>query len=639
MAQSAPTSMLYAQALDILSKLKRDYSTNKYQTPDEVAALINKALSKFNELAGSALTQFDEIELSEIPTSSKINRFWNSAQTDINILQNQIDVLNAAAIQTHNFIKMEILKAKNENQILHNKLKTLQLYSNSDDNSITFFGDQFISDDFIDWNYVTNSERALVSPKRLTLNVDSQKLLSASADLTILPGSNGFPGNNQEIRNPDITTANLNGELQISFIGELNRSADLDAISDSNANSWFEFERYQVNTEDKSRANGFNFEYLLTGENLYKYIEQNEEMNLTAFGTIQWSDAPSFNTLKLLLEVDLKSPQIVNLITLLPFGLADNVNNPIKIVKVTVSEDKNTWYTLTSENVWVANSIDKKLSAIDAESITLNEASWVNNNSDLQIQYVRFEIEQPNPITVNIGHIFYTSKNTSSSLPNNEPSSAVADSPSLTDPTGIALNNGVYISTGEAIYTASQSSDLQVRVKGPNPPISDPFFYLNNQTDIINDYIQKKEFFTGKRWAIALRDIAIYSNQYQSKSVIVSKKFDIAGVVDRVAIEADIEIPEIYDQAESWIKFYVSPNNGSNWYQISRIQDDFLNLPEVIAFNDPTPTELREPGVAYYDVAGTVNSLRVKVEITRPSEYQYTTPILKNYKLKIIKRG
>lgn len=639
MAQSAPTSILYSQALDILSKLKRDYSTNKYQTPDEIATLINKALSKFNELAGSALTQFDEIGLSEIPTSSKINKFWNSAQTDINILQNQIDVLNAAAIQMHNFIKMEILKAKNENQNLHNKLKTLQLYSNSDDSSIIFFGDQFISDDFIDWKYVTNSERALVSPKRLTLNVDSQKLLSASADLTILPGSNGFPGNNQEIKNPNVTTTNLNGELQIVFVGELNRSADLRSISDSNANTWFEFERYQVSKEDKAQANAFNFEYTLTGESPYEYIEQNDEINLATLGTVDWSNPPSFNILKLLLEIDLKSPQVVNLITLLPFGLADNINNPIKIVKVTVSEDKNTWYTLTSENVWVANSIDKKLSAIDAESINLNEASWINNNSSLQIQYIRFEIEQPNPITANIGHVFYTSKNSSFNLSDNGVGSSAADSPSLTDPTGVVLNNGVSISTGGGPITASQTSDLQVRVKGPNPPISDPFFYLNNQTDIINDYIQKKEFFVGKRWVIALRDIAIYSNLYQSKSVIVSKKFDIAGVVDRVAIEADVEIPEIYDQAENWIKFYVSPNNGSNWYQISRIQDDFLDLPEIIAFNDPTPTELREPGVAYYDVAGTVNSLRVKVEITRPDEYQFTTPVLKNYKLKIVKRG
>lgn len=125
------------------------------------------------------------------------------------------------------------------------------------------------------------------------------------------------------------------------------------------------------------------------------------------------------------------------------------------------------------------------------------------------------------------------------------------------------------------------------------------------------------------------------SNTYQETGSFVSTKFDVSGVIDRIALDADIEVPESWDQNADWVKFYVSPNNGIDWFQISRIQDDYMGVPEIIAFNDPTPNELREPGVAYYEVAGAVNSIRLKVEMKRPTNDEYGTPLLKPYTLKI----
>ena len=119
---------------------------------------------------------------------------------------------------------------------------------------------------------------------------------------------------------------------------------------------------------------------------------------------------------------------------------------------------------------------------------------------------------------------------------------------------------------------------------------------------------------------------------------MVSKRFDIPGIVDRVAIEADIQIPDNYDLSIPWVRFYISPDDGATWHEVSRIQDDFLNIPEIVAYNDPTPKDLRDPAVGYYDVKGTVNSLRVKIEITRPDTDQYSTPVVKSYKLKVVKR-
>ncbi len=118
----------------------------------------------------------------------------------------------------------------------------------------------------------------------------------------------------------------------------------------------------------------------------------------------------------------------------------------------------------------------------------------------------------------------------------------------------------------------------------------------------------------------------------------MSKRFDIPGIVDRVALNADVSIPSAFGSGDDYVKFYISPNDGESWFQIGRIQDDNNDIPEIIAFNDPIPSELRESGVGYYDIEGDVTSIRFKVEFSRPESKVGLTPILKAYELKVKRR-
>jgi hypothetical protein len=191
------------------------------------------------------------------------------------------------------------------------------------------------------------------------------------------------------------------------------------------------------------------------------------------------------------------------------------------------------------------------------------------------------------------------------------------------------------------------------RTPGPTPPLSNPGKYYDmasttvpnaNPNDTSNRLIQiikRIELFRGKRWAIGIRDVSVDLVTYRQKSTMVSKPFRINGIVDRVAIEADTVIPTGFSESDVWVKFFVSPDNGLNWYQISRIQDDYLGIPEIIAFNDPLPEEFRENGIKYYTVNKTVDTLRVKIELSRPATSTSTasaTPIVHNYRLKVRKR-
>lgn len=680
MTQAAPSNLFLAQALKALAELKGNYSLNKNKSPEEITEIITTALSKFNGSIGGALTKYEPISYGEIPRSEKSNRFLSNTQADIHLLQDQIDILKAASIFTHNFIRTEVLKAQSEHSRLQNKLKTLQIYSESGNDSVIYFGDSFINEENIDWNQIGTEQRVrFLNQGCVTLGIANQiSVLDSNSSIYIMDGSNGFPGNNQEIEDPTSTGSTSTSPRPFTFKSEKNRAANLSKIIDNNSNTWFEFERYSIKNSDKSQAKDLNFVYKLNkpldesmvlsdGEDPSEWL-WSEASGSGSARDIDWASGVPGNVLKLNLHVDLGSLKLLNNIKLMPFGLVDNSNNPIKVRRVSVSSNNIDWSVINPENVWIANKISNKLSFIETDKVVIGQALWVIN--DLEVRYIRFEIEQHFPIQCNVGHLYYVPENVVSNEITISPSNPISLDTLIYD-TGIPYNNALPyagLTSSGTVLSGSYSNksinngrpvgeilvnqktivpDKKNRVAGPIPMASNPTQYINIRNTKVNNLLQKVEFFRGKRWAIGLRDITFSSNQYHSKSIAISKRFNVAGVIDRVAIEADLSIPESYPVVSSWedsyIKFEISPDDGLTWIPISRIQDDLLEVPEIIAFNDPTPVELRLPGIGYYNTTNAVESLRVKITIQRPSNgsensYLNTSPILNSYRLKVLKR-
>lgn len=650
MAQEVPSNLAYLQAAEILKKLKQQYALIQNKDPETTAALVAEALTKFASISGTALTQYEPIELSEVPHSQKMNRLYSSVQSDLNLLEDQIDLLNASTIAAHNFIKTEILKAQRENLQLRNKLKVLEMYSNSDDDSLVFLGDSFNTEDQIDWTMSGSGKASILASGALALAVTGTKnAVSNGATIKILTGSNGFTGNNQEITDPTVAYINpVTHEREYTFVSEAARYSNLAAVLDNKPNTWFEFEKYWVTASDRAKAKNYNFKYAVTNDGSAAYLIDGRLVGTDS--KIDWADGiATGDALRLNLEIDLKTAKKVNLLKLLPYGLKDNSNTPIKILTVKTSLDGNNWTILPLSNIWLSNSLDKQISQLTNEKVIVGSGAWATDGTS--IRYIRFEIEQPRPINSYIGHLYYLPKDTVTTSVD-----TMVVIPSFLSTDGVAYNvdlpydanmtydgkvvtapttNSTVIIEGDT--TTSSTLDA-LRQEGPTPPITNPQLYYSNKSALVNNLIQKKEYFKGKRWVIGIRDITILENVYSKQSTMVSKRFDIPGIVDRVAIEADIQIPDNYDLSIPWVRFYISPDDGATWHEVSRIQDDFLNIPEIVAYNDPTPKDLRDPAVGYYDVKGTVNSLRVKIEITRPDTDQYSTPVVKSYKLKVVKR-
>lgn len=619
MAQLAPTTMEYGQLMALVQEFLEEYQDAEVTDIETISEQVQNIITQYNSIGGKPLAEFEEFQLGETPDSIKMNRVWTRLQNDINIVQDQLDVLRAAVVFVHNFIATEIELAKNQNAQASNKLKTLQLYTTAHDTNIIQFGDYFQNLDFVDLTLIPGDQKiSLLNPGTVALARESDTSnLSEDSLLRVLDTSNGFMGNNQEIKDPATATIDpVENKPLYVFKAEVDgRHADLDEVIDGEPNTWFEYESYLVSPGDRQRAKDLNFTYRLSATATNTSTSGTSTSTNETTGLVDWAKGPKDGVLKLELEFDLTEPKVVNSIMLMPFGLEQNKNYPVNIKLVQTSPNGTDWTAVTPQNLYVATDANLQ-SARSSANVSIGQALFTFD--ERTIRYIRVSMEQREPVDCNIGHLYYETKKTVRYEKKVVPNPLVP---------GGTITLDVPITTGGD------------RVEGPIPPVNEPDRYYGNNGLIVQNLVQNTEYFSGKRWAIGIRDILIEESLYKPTSMLISKPFRVAGVVDRVSLEADTFVPSNFSIEDGlWIKFFVSPNDGLNWYPISRIQDDFLGIPEIIAFNDPIPAEFREIGVQYINTNSVVNSLRVKIELSRPEDLVSSSPIVRSYKLKVRKK-
>jgi hypothetical protein len=587
------------QTAAFITRIRKTFEANQSDDPGQKQYIVGAVMSDFNNALGREIAKWEPISEGDPPFSAKLNYFFSDLELDTTVLASQIETLSSAMVATHNLIKTEILHGIGENARLNNKMKTLQLYSTSVDNNMYVFGDSFISNELIDRNASPTSTAGEISGDgTLTLAktaVSADPLVGAKVE--VLPSSNGFLGNNQEYILAE-TTAELVNKGG-SFVGQTNRHARLEEMVDNLPTTWIEYENILLSENDKAKAGNFNFKYI-------------DDVNTTTRGrTVKWGDGPEDGLLVLDLMVTLKKPTVMNIFKLMAHELMDKDSHPIKIASVQVSSNKTDWELITPEDMWLTTEINVD-TVKNSSNMSVGTAIW--KFAPRLVSYIRITVEQSESISIDVGHPYFMTKE-QVVYRRKDGKDAPVDT---IDPSG-AL---------EKVIVPPK------RAEGPIPPLSNPFkFYQEGRQ--INNMIESIEVFPGKRWVIALRDISGSETTYANKSVIVSKKFELPKIIDRVVLESDVEIASDFSAGSEWVKFFVSPNNGVNWYQISRVQDTYNDVPEILAFNDPTPVEFRDQNVGYYDTTGTVNSLRVKIELSRPADNKSITPIVRGYKLKI----
>lgn len=608
-----PSVLFYSQAMKLINELRESYSQGIGDV-DEIARQIKDALTKFERGVGQPFLKYEPIVDTEPALSAKVNRLWTDLENDINILQYQVDLGRASATFTHNLLATEIQRSRQANSQVSNKLKTLQLYSDSVDSSITTFGDFFRSDEFLDLARVPPNDRAaLLAEGHIILGRSGDmENLTATADISVLPDSNGFLGNLHEVTGEERTVTTwqqvakvVNGQTvyvpevitlkEPIFRAETAARLDINTILDGEPNTWIEYEYCKVSAADRLKAGNLNFTYT-------KPRVDTGDTNEDVTDEIDWASGPPDGVLKLALSIDLKNIQTINYISFMPFNLADNANYPVKIVEVQTSINGTDWQAVNPKNIYVTTTPNLQ-AARTAEDVVIGDAVWAF--AMRSVRYIRMYIEQRQPMNRKLGHVYYVDE-TGKRVKGPTPS----------------INNVMagYASSGAVIsYFAEDTTN-------------------GRPDDKTRSAYARREVFDGQRWAIGVRDISVQRLNFVTTSTIVTRPLRVNGIVDRVSLDAEVTIPSEYPNDRAWVAFHISPDDGLTWYQISRIRDDYLEIPEIISFNDPLPVALREDGVTYYSTDNPVTSLRLKVILTRPDDKGSTSPILHSYRLKVKKR-
>jgi hypothetical protein len=247
------------------------------------------------------------------------------------------------------------------------------------------------------------------------------------------------------------------------------------------------------------------------------------------------------------------------------------------------------------------------------------------------IQRIEITFVQPSKYLTKVGHFYYTDVNTSemSIFQDYDTSDSYArvdgDNPS------VGMLGVLYNPTTQWIEYADTASEFPQNsyVKSELFTTPDTTLYKKANAEIIEAY----------RYMIGIRNISITSSTFKEYGEYVSNDFTTDDVITSITLEAEEYIPG--DNAEI-LRYFVSLNGGITWHKIYPIHRAYTGIYKYYVNNDSIENLLsnrEDKKTKNLSIAGTPTSIKLKIEMDRPSDNEYSTPIVYSYKLKLTTGG
>ena len=567
----------------LLSYINYQYKNGEIRTETEYYYRIKTMLNTFYQ----SLTKPSFVYRPAIstPVSEDYNSMINESYNDMEYIIKDCEALEEYVSQS--FIDAQLSRTMMNNQIayLTHKVNNIKesLIANQSNGMVVF------SDSFNDYNNTGN----ISSQKSCNINTFDGILtlgLTSSTDATVTKisiddeFSNGFPGNTHCVDT-------LNSDIH--FIGQDGLHIDPVAMVDGNKDTWFEFELFNITDETRRDCNSFGFDY----EEGVSWVNNDAEL------------------LRLKVVIDLAEESICSWVSVLPY-LSDVRGGTYCILeKCEVFSSSNYVYKV-AENI----PFDEILTyAFPPQPINRIELTFVQTTRYL----------------TKVGHYYYTNINTNDL----------------------------------SIYQDYETSDSFTRVDGPKPPVSllglkyNPqtkwLTYRDESTSIPSDTYIKSNLFTlpestierksnqeiidAFRYMIGIREIRLPSCTFMDYSEYVSKVFETKQVITSVMLDVEEYIP---GDDLSVLQYFVSLDNGSNWYPIVPMQRGYTGIYKYYINNDSIENLLTNGSDKFkaqnLSMLTDTKQIQLKIVMNKPKSVEYsenTTPIVYSYKLKVTTGG
>ena len=566
----------------LLSQINYDYNNGNIRTETEYYYKIKNMLSDFyNSLTKPIYKYRPAIST---PISSDYNSMIIEANKDMEYIIKDCETLGDFVSQS--FVDADLTRTMMSNELAYITKKITAIGESVTANQS--LGTVIFTELFNDLEMMSNTNSARschvnTSDGILTLRQGAKSSISIAKVEIDNNNSNGFPGNTHCVDT-------LNNELH--FIGQDELHHDINAIVDSNKDTWFEFELFSITDEVRKQCNSFGFDY-------------NEG--------ISWVN--NEDILKLKIIIHLESVSKCSWITLTPYL------SEIKGVKNCIL-DKCEVYT-DSGNVY-------KISTAQAFDDTLVFPFPPQNVERIELTFI-----QPSKYQTKIGHFYYTSVDTTNMSIFQEYDYSDMFARIDGEKNSIGLLGIKYDPNTKWITYASSIDKLPT-----SNYIKDKLFTLPENTISSKS---NQEILDAYRYMIGIREVNITSCVFTDYSEYISKNFITNDVITSITLETKEYIP---GNDPDILRYYISLNNGVTWHQIYPMHRAYQGIYKYYINNDSIENLLSKDNTnkktKNLSIPGENNSIRVKIEMELPKDIEedkYCTPIVYQYKLKLTTGG
>lgn len=578
------SKMIQSRVDALFGVILDDYRRGNIKTKVELQYKLFVAMQQFyNNLGKPTL---DVKPLWGPPVSSDWNTMMQQSYNDIATIMSECDLMATGVNESFAQIETQRKSWAQDIQKMKDHMADIEHRINAKPNE-EIFVERFANMKQYDMDMVTQAAADVVKESQvLTLKRSYAEDITDSLIVRVISGD-GFPGNTHQVRA-------VSGAYK--FYGEDNLHMNLAEIVDGNQDTWFEYERFEVNSSTMESTGGYGFQYK---------------------EGFPWAQV-SVPSMTLVVQVYLPATRTINWLNVAPFIPSDKGVTAANITSIVISDGKGTYTELSSGNDKFDKELIKQFPKIDCRTVTITFAQ--KTPYDTRIGHVYFnELEQQNVGYLNKNSQDAAGKRVEGVLPSIENVQLHYDpsSKSLTLP---VVNKGDTVTNEDAI----KKSLFQLP---PNP----------DGTQVALEALDAWRFMVG------IREIGVSEYQFEAVSEYTSVAYETEKPITEIRLDVTQEIPDVFQSSKertSWIQYYISIDEGRNWNAIAPTGQTGAVTKYLI--NSNTPKEARFADCGYLDTLDDVKKVRVRIDMYRPTtivDPEYYTPIVRQYKLHLLTEG
>lgn len=585
-------SALENKIREIVSGLVKDYRSNRIRTATELTYRVYNCLKEL--IDGYNKPSMKKRYAWGPPVSKDYNSTIDEIKNDLTSLYSRCQEIDKQMVNYFN-------QTENIKQRINNRLKELEISLGKLKEDINIRYDEVIyRETFTSYNNydvdAVSTTMAEINPMAtaLTLSRTSASEFRTDASITILPLSNGIPGNTHQVKS----------KKEVKFYGEENLRINLADIIDGNRNTWFEYEVYNIPDEVLSATGNFGYNYQ---EGVY------------------WADN-RIKRLYLGLKISFKTPKQINWISINPYLPGNKKYKPAVVEKMTVRYEK-------TENNKTVTYINK---TVKASKILNDEVVFQLNETTMKVKEIEIVFRQDTPYETLVGHFYYTKKVAAGLrvMKLSGIDKTVYDEIRVAGPVPSIKYLGLSYDQNKQkiVYPVVKYGDTIKNIQ----EIKQNLFYPLKASDT-SITSRGPEAILAWRYMIGIRDITTACNTYAPYSLYISRDFTTKTPIREIMLNAIEQIPEEFKCGDNWIRYEISIDGGITWHRIYPAHKQKAGYITKYYINYYVPEGGRDTRYyGYLDSINPVYSVKLRIHLERPTQpswMQYLTPILHEYTL------